>query len=139
MYNDLRVSRKLPLRRIMKNYSTKQRAILTEFLEKHTDECLSTAEIISGVAEHGISESAVYRNLASLESEGKLRRVSKAGDRKTYYQYVDCCDCKGKIHLSCIKCGRTSHLTARTGNLLTENLASDSDFLIDKKETIIYK
>ena len=122
----------------MKNYSTKQRAILTEYFEKHKDECLSTAEIISGVAEHDISESAVYRNLASLETEGKLRRISKAGDRKTYYQYVDCSYCKGKIHLSCIRCGRTSHLTAHTGNLLTENLVADSDFLIDKKETVIY-
>ena len=122
----------------MKNYSTKQRQILIDYFKKHIDETVSTSEIISELDTNSISESAIYRNLASLEKEGKIRRVSKAGERKTYYQYIDDIDCKGHIHISCIKCGKTSHISDDVTNRIKKSIKNEDDFLIDNDETIIY-
>ena len=121
----------------MRNYNTQQRQILLDFFNNHVDECLSTAEIIEGLSEHNISESAVYRNLVSLETEGKLHRTGKAGDRKTYYQYIGE-GCRGQIHISCIKCGKTSHVSSGISKELAHDLKKEDDFEISKGETIIY-
>ncbi len=122
----------------MNEYSTKQRKILLDYFGKHTDECLSTTEIVCALSVCGVSESAVYRNLVALENAGKLRRMSKAGDRKTYYQYIDDEDCRDQIHLSCIRCGRTSHISPSASKRLAKDLKNDDDFIISNGETVIY-
>ena len=45
-----------------------------------------------------------------LETEEKVRRSSKSGTREVYYQYLDAESCKGALHMSCIKCGKTFHM-----------------------------
>ncbi len=122
----------------MQKYSTKQRSILVNYLSLHIDEYLSTEDILSALVDEKISESAIYRNLSSLEKDGKLKRISKAGSRKIYYQYLDHDECKGNIHISCIKCGKTTHLEPNTTNLLTKKLEEESSFELDSDETIIY-
>ena len=62
----------------MRNYNTNQRRMLNDYLSRHADECISTADIISAMAEIGISGSAVYRNLSELEN------VINAQARKGY-------------------------------------------------------
>ena len=88
--------------------------------------------------EFDISLSAVYRNLSALESEGKVRRVSKSGSREVYYQYTDCMSCKDCLHLSCEKCGKTYHMNIPGMEMLIENLASSDEFAIDRKNTVLY-
>ena len=122
----------------MRSYNTRQRQILLDFFEKHTDESISADSIVAEVTGSQISKSAVYRNLLTLENEGKLRRTSKPGDRKTYYQYTDADDCRGQIHISCIKCGKTAHISPNAGKRLAENLKKDDEFTIDNNETVIY-
>ena len=122
----------------MRNYNTQQRQILLDFFSKHIDESVSTVEVINELRGYKISESAIYRNLLSLEKEGKLRRISKIGDRKTYYQYMDEEECKGQIHISCMKCGKTTHISPNVSKRLAKNLKEDDDFTIDNNETVIY-
>lgn len=122
----------------MRNYNTQQRQILLDFFAAHIDESVSTAEVIEGLKGCKISDSAVYRNLLLLEKDGKIRRISKTGDRKTYYQYIDSEECKGHIHISCIKCGKTTHISGRASKLLAQNLKEEDDFIIDNNETVIY-
>ena len=122
----------------MQNYNTQQRQILLDFFARHIDQCVSTVEVINELRERQISESAIYRNLLLLEKEGKLRRTSKIGDRKTYYQYIDNDDCKGQIHISCIKCGKTTHISPNVSKRLAKNLKDEDNFIIDNDETVIY-
>lgn len=122
----------------MNEYSTKQRKILLDYFGKHKDERLSTTEIVCALADCGVSESAVYRNLIALENGGKLRRTSKAGDRKTYYQYIDDEDCRDRIHLSCVKCGKTCHVSQSASKRLARDLRSEDDFIISNGDTVIY-
>lgn len=122
----------------MERYNTKQRSALTEYFEKRADESLSSGEIIEALAKTGMSRSAVYRNLAELEKEGKIRRVVKTGERAAYYQYVAHEHCKNKIHISCIKCGKTGHISGNMADIIAEGIKNEDDFLIDKEETVLY-
>ena len=70
----------------MLNYSTRQRKALLAYLSRHPDELLSARQIAAALEQEKISLSAVYRNLAQLEAEEKVRRSSKTGTREVYYQ-----------------------------------------------------
>ena len=55
----------------MYSYSTRQRKVLLAYLSQHPDELLSARQIEDALADKKISLSAVYRNLAQLETEEK--------------------------------------------------------------------
>ena len=122
----------------MSVYTTKQRTLLLELLRSHADETLSAEEIAKMLGSEGVSISAIYRNLAALESEGKLQRVNKGGSRRVYYRYKAADHCKEHIHLSCSKCGKTFHMNLPATNSLIDNVKKDSDFEIDRTETVLY-
>ena len=122
----------------MQSYSTRQRKVLLAYLSRHPDELLSVRQIADALADEKISLSAVYRNLAQLEAEEKVRRSSKSGTREVYYQYLDAESCKGALHMSCIKCGKTFHMADDNAVLLVKHLAQSEQFALDTADTILY-
>ena len=122
----------------MSKYTTRQRRALLDYLTEHADESLSAAQIAEALSGQEISVSAVYRNLADMEAEGRLRRVAPGGSREAVYQYIDERECRGCLHLSCTKCGKTVHMQQQTADALVSSVESDSHFSIDKSETVIY-
>ena len=124
----------------MPKYMTKQRKLLLDFLRAHPDEALSAGRIADAVQGQvtPISASAVYRNLAALEAEGKVRRLSRAGSREVFFQYMDAADCRNCLHLSCRKCGKTFHMHALGAAQLERDVARNDEFQIDRNETVIY-
>lgn len=121
----------------MEHYSTKQRQILLAFLGKHPDQQLSARSIAEQLRDSGVSQSAVYRNLAALEADGKVRRGTGTG-REACYQYIGADECRGCLHLSCTRCGRTFHMERPRTQLLIERVARDEGFSIDRSETVLY-
>lgn len=122
----------------MAKYMTKQRRELLEYLSAHADELLSVESIAADLAASGISLSAVYRNIADLESEGKVRRSGKAGSRTVYYQYSAAESCREKLHLSCRECGKTRHMEPREAEMLVESIEATDGFELDRAETVLY-
>ena len=122
----------------MSGYKTRQRRTLLVYLSRHPDELLSARQIADALAEEHISLSAVYRNLAQLEAEEKVRRSSKSGTREVYYQYLDAESCKGALHMSCVKCGKTFHMADSNAALFAEHLAQSEHFTVDTADTILY-
>ena len=94
----------------MPKYNTKQRNLLMDFLAAHPDEEFTAREIAGALSEQGISQSAVYRNLADLEEEGLLKRRTRPGGRENHFRYLGNTHCAEALHLSCKVCGRTIHL-----------------------------
>lgn len=117
---------------------TKQRKALLAFLGSHADEELSARAIEDALQSEGISISAVYRNLADLEQEGKVRRLSKSGSREVFYLYTDGDACRDCLHLSCEKCGKTYHMSVPGAATLIENLQKSDAFTVDKANTVLY-
>lgn len=118
-------------------YSTEQRNILLSFLSENPDKIFSVKQIESGLAGKGISKSAIYRNLAELESEEKIRRCSKSGSREMFYQFYDCQVCRSHIHLSCSKCGRIFHMEDENAQRLILELEQTEGFEINKGESTL--
>ncbi len=122
----------------MAKYMTKQRKLLLDFLSEHTDETLSAGQIADALAGEGISTSAIYRNLAALEQEGKLKRSAKPGSQEAYYRYTDCENCRGHLHLSCLRCGKTVHVEEAETDALARQLAKNEGFALDRSDTVLY-
>jgi Fur family ferric uptake transcriptional regulator len=117
---------------------TKQRKILLQFLSEHADESLFAEQIALALKEEGISVSAIYRNLADLEKEGKVRRTSKDGSRKVFFQYIGGEECRACIHLSCKKCGKTYHMDMSEADILIHHVAKQEKFAVDRSQTVLY-
>lgn len=122
----------------MPSYHTRQRRTLLAYLEEHPDELLSVRQISDALHAQEISLSAVYRNLAQLEAEEKIRRSPKGGTREVFYQYIDADCCKGMLHMNCLKCGKTFHMTTGNAMRLAKQLAQKEQFALDMTETILY-
>ena len=98
----------------MSKYSTQQRKALLHYLSEHPDEHLSTRQIAQALAAEKISLSAVYRNLAALEAEGKVRRCARPGTREVFY------------------------LSEQTAARLTAQLDEREGFSLDCGETVLF-
>ena len=122
----------------MSKYATKQRRLLLEYLQQHPDETLSAKQIAEAIALDGVSISAVYRNLATLEAEGQITRLTKGGSRKVYYRYTAADACRQHLHLSCFKCGKTYHMDVPSTNTLIDNVERATDFEVDSAGTVLY-
>ena len=119
-------------------YNTKQRELILDYLNKHKDKLFCAEDITNALKAQNISQSAVYRNLADLAKLGKLRQATQKGSRKTFYQYLDCKSCKGHLHLSCLSCGKTSHLNDEETAIITKRIQTSQDFDVDKNDTVLY-
>lgn len=119
-------------------YKTEQRNILLEFLQKNPDTMFSGKQIEAALSHANISRSAVYRNLAALETENKIRRVSVSGCREVFYQFYDTQNCKNHIHLSCKKCGKIFHMENCLADTFISQINSSQGFEINKSETTLY-
>lgn len=122
---------------ILPRYSTKQREALLAFLNAHGHELLSASQIADGLRAQQVSISAVYRNLADLEREGKVRKHTQNGSRTTLYQYVVADCCRGRLHLCCTVCGRTVHLEDQLAQKMMRHFEEYAGFTIIPADTVI--
>lgn len=119
-------------------YKTEQRNLLLNFLMQNPDKMFSEKQIETALSNQNISRSAVYRNLAELENENKIRRISVSGSREVFYQFYDIQSCKNHIHLSCKKCGKIFHMENQLADSFINQINSSQGFEINKAETTLY-
>ncbi len=123
---------------VVVKYETKQRQILVDFFKENLDKSFSVEDVYGGIKDRNISLSAVYRNVVELEKLGKLKKVIKDNTKKSFYQFIDCKECKNQLHLRCVKCGRCEHLASDLSHNIVAEIFSNTKFLIDKNETVLY-
>ncbi len=122
----------------MPQYATRQRKALLQYLQAHPDESFSARRIADALDAEGVSLSAVYRNLAALESQGMIRRTPKDGSNEVFYRFTQADACRQHLHLSCSQCGKTFHMDVPATESLVEQVAESTDFLIDRSNTVLY-
>lgn len=122
----------------MANYMTEQRKLLFAFLQENTDKQFSAKQITDSLSGSPVSLSAVYRNLTFLQEQGLINRFTKDGNRGIYYQYIHSEDCRNRIHLSCIKCGKTFHMNAGIADRMLEDILKADGFQIRKQKSVLY-
>lgn len=120
----------------MPKYETKQRKALISLLCSNADKPLTALDMARAL--DNISLSAVYRNLAELETDGKVQRLTVGGSKKVYYRYTGAKECEKHLHLSCFKCGKTFHMDVPQTNSLIDKVLSGSNFKVDSANTVLY-
>ena len=119
------------------SYKTQQREILINFLKENHNKNFSVDEISKALENYDISVSAIYRNLCELENDGQVKKISKSGTRKAFYQFVGDDACKGHLHLTCEKCGQTVHLDSDATSTISNELLQNASFSLDEHSTVL--
>lgn len=122
----------------MPQYSTRQRKALLQYLHAHPDEDFSARQIADALEPEDVSLSAVYRNLAALETQGMIRRAPKDGGHEVFYRFTQADACKQHLHLSCSQCGRTFHMDVPATDSLVEQVEETAGFQVDRSSTVLY-
>ena len=122
----------------MPKYSTKQRKALVDYLILHPDEPLSAKQIADATQADGVSLSAVYRNIAAMEAEGLLRPYVREGGHEVLYRFCGADACRQMLHLTCSRCGKTTHMNAPATDTLIGQVAQDAGFRVDRTATVLY-
>ncbi|GEM_PF-84574 len=131
---NLRISRKL---RETMSYATEQRKLILDYFIGKTDESVTALEIAEALSSF-VSKSAIYRNLALMEKEGEIVRVQKGKDRAVAYRYAASGKCAGKIHISCLRCGKTEHVSAEAAAPFERALKEKDGFSLSRGECLLY-
>lgn len=122
-------------------YHTAQRELLLDFLDAHYDRSFSAGEIQTELEKTGectISLSAIYRNLAKLEQEGRIQKFAGRRVRESRYRCVGHKRCGDSIHMVCLACGKSRHLEEGVAEFLCGETLRDSGFEVARKRTFIY-
>lgn len=122
----------------MGRYHTEQRSKLISFFKENPDKRFSAKQIAESLNDGSISKSAVYRNLSDLAADGKIERIAGGKSREIFYRYTDAEECKGCIHLFCVKCGKTFHMNKKTAENLVGAISEMEKFTLNKSKTVLY-
>ena len=123
------------------DYSTNQRRILTEFLEKNKSSDFSPTEILDFFKNKGlnISRATIYRNLNKLEKDGIIKKYPLKKRKEAAFQFCGEKNyCDSHFHLKCLSCGNLIHLECDYVNHFSEHIYNEHKFTISKSETIFY-
>jgi Fur family ferric uptake transcriptional regulator len=122
-----------------KQYKTKGRAILVEYLKKEASATPQSAEAIfwalSGI-EHAPAQSSVYRLLGELCAAGEVRKY-RAGSG-FFYQYVGERACQNHFHLQCLVCGEVMHLDCACSDEIAAHLLRAHSFAVNRGKSVLY-
>lgn len=121
-------------------YRTEQRKKLSAFFKSHPDLTITAKDLEKALAEGdgpALSTSAIYRNLDRLEQEGIIMRYASKNRRENLYRYVQAESCENRLHLACIKCGKTQHMDNSISSELLDKVMKLDCFQIDTEKTAI--
>ncbi len=125
-----------------KEYVTKTRTLLIEFLKSHKSQRLSAQEICQGLTSDDscINITTVYRTLEKLWEEKKLLKSKGPNEKSFVYQFIDPADassCHSHLHLQCTRCGKVFHLNHEAMDALENRLLADYGFSVDCDDSVM--
>lgn len=117
-------------------YNTEKRKRITELLSAYPGRAFTSEQICAVATSDGSGKSTVYRILADMLKEGKIKKISSQSSRRVSYQYIDCAHTPEHLHLKCKDCGMLIHLDAETSHRVEESLMAAKHFAIDEGELL---
>lgn len=125
-------------------YQTKQKAQVLQYLEAHSAEHITAAELLIALNTSGaaIGSATVYRQLEKLEAQGLVRRYALDDRGSACWQYAGAeakaGTCRNHFHLKCTVCGTLVHLNCDHLHEIAHHVAAEHDFIIDPARTVFY-
>ena len=87
-----------------KDYKTKPKEYIIEFLKKHKNTSFSVQDVYDDIKESGydINLATVYRNILKLVDKGMLLKHQASNQKYATYQYVESKKCLTHFHFECL-------------------------------------
>ena len=122
-----------------KNYNTKPKEYILEFLKNHKDVSFSVQDIYDEIIEMGysINLATVYRNILKMTDSGMLLKHQASDSKYATYQYVESNKCLTHFHFECKKCGSVVALGNRETDEFVNMIKKMLGFTVDPQNTYL--
>lgn len=121
-------------------YKTKQRALVESVLRDNAGRHFTVEEVVELLEKEGshVGRTTVYRCLEKLIDEGNVQKYSASAGESACYQYLGGGHCHEHFHLKCTSCGKLIHIECGHIGELSEHIAAEHGFKVDKLKTVLY-
>ena len=122
-----------------RNYQTKQKLIIYNFLKEHSNDHMTAEFILSALKDENnpVSKATLYRFLDYMIESGEVRKYN-IDNLKSCYQYVGDSNNQSIYHLLCNTCGRVFHVDNNEIDILNNQIEKNRGFKIDQSKTVFY-
>lgn len=123
-----------------KNYQTKQKNTIKDFLLENKNQHFSADQILLHLNERHtpVSKATLYRTLDQLVETKEVIKCNVDGVLN-YYQYLDCEQNQcAHIHFKCEVCGQVLHIHIPMIEQLDQMMQEDYHISIDTTKTVLY-
>lgn len=123
-----------------REYHTRCRSSIMEYLESHKELRFSAADIFEYLNKKGdvVNLATIYRNLDKMTEAGTLIKYKSAEEDRALYQYIEPeSDCGHHLHMQCSKCSKIIHLECDIMHELTKNLEDSYGFSLECKNSML--
>lgn len=123
-----------------REYRTKNRTLILEYLKAEKEHTISIADIDAYLKQKGetINISTIYRFLDKLVAEGKVMKYQQEDGKKAVFQYVEEHQCQNHLHMQCVKCGRMIHLNCGFMEEISDHMLEHHHFRLQCQNSILY-
>lgn len=124
----------------MKNYNTKQREMILNYLIENKNQAITAEDIInySNKICEKIGKATVYRHLNNLVENNIIKKFILEDNKCSCYQYIDGKKCEEHYHLKCKNCNKIIHLDCDEFKNIQKHISKEHDFEIDSIKTVFY-
>lgn len=124
-----------------KEYRTRQREVILEFLKNSDSRHVSIEEVLEHIKAAGekVGRTTIYRYMEKLTDEGVLRKYFIEEGTGACYQYVNPQkNCREHFHLKCLKCGSLIHVECEYLEQIGSHILTHHGFEVDNTKTVFY-
>ena len=114
-------------------YHTKQKELILDVIKNLNREF--TVKEIYDELKSSTGLTTIYRVIDKLLEEGYIEK--RVGDKTTYYQYLEKCDCDNHYYLKCMNCGKLIHVDCDCINELSAHILKKHGFVTTKDHIIL--
>lgn len=123
-----------------KQYKTKQRELIWNYILEHKDEHITADDICAHLKLSGnsVGKATVYRYLDKLIEDNKIRKYASDSNASSCYQLISCEDCSMHYHCKCTECGELFHIECEHLDEVSDHVLNNHEFVINPSLTVFY-
>lgn len=124
-----------------KQYRTRQKSAVIDFLKSREGECHRVSEIVGFFEKNNvkIGQTTVYRTLQTLVAQGIVSKFAAEKGDGAFYQLIKTSPaCHRHFHLKCTVCGEIIHVDCIFLKDMEDHVRREHDFALDNSKTVLY-
>ncbi len=125
---------------MQKEYRTKCRSYIVEYLQRNKEKRFRASDVFSDMTANNrqVNLATIYRNLDKMTEQGILQKYKTANSEACLYQYIEPqSECHNHLHMQCEKCGMIIHLECDFMDEISHHIAKEHNFFLECKGSVL--